>query len=236
DKETGLYLLKTRCYNSEWGRFITKDTIDYLEPDKVYGLNLYAYCMNDPINYSQTPIGSWLLPIKSSNGKNSIFNKILASGSFRKALFFGNGIITAFYANGSANAKINSKEGNFEIGAYGNFSLLNANGQIGIGNEKFNVSLVSVVDIITISGMLGIKINEDEHEYFAGIDATIAALTASAGVKVEFLGAQIEVECSVKALSASFKFGIEIRNGEIRYKSGFALLFGYDIYITFKIA
>ena len=52
DKETGLYLLKTRCYNSEWGRFITKDTIDYLEPDKVYGLNLYAYCMNDPINYS----------------------------------------------------------------------------------------------------------------------------------------------------------------------------------------
>ena len=52
DKETGLYLLKTRCYNSEWGRFITKDTIDYLEPDKVYGLNLYAYCMNDPMNYS----------------------------------------------------------------------------------------------------------------------------------------------------------------------------------------
>ena len=26
--------------------------MDYLEPDKVYGLNLYAYCMNDPVNYS----------------------------------------------------------------------------------------------------------------------------------------------------------------------------------------
>ncbi len=26
--------------------------MDYLEPDMVYGLNLYEYCMNDPVNYS----------------------------------------------------------------------------------------------------------------------------------------------------------------------------------------
>ncbi len=41
--------------------------MDYLEPDMVYGLNLYAYCMNDPINYSDPSghvvISSFILAI-----------------------------------------------------------------------------------------------------------------------------------------------------------------------------
>ena len=49
DTNTGLYYLKSRFYDPETGRFLNADTIDYLEPDKINGLNLYAYCGNNPI-------------------------------------------------------------------------------------------------------------------------------------------------------------------------------------------
>ena len=49
DVETGLYYLKTRYYDPEVGRFITIDDISYLAPDTINGLNLYAYCGNNPV-------------------------------------------------------------------------------------------------------------------------------------------------------------------------------------------
>ena len=52
DTETNLYFLKTRYYDPEIGRFMTIDDISYLDPDSINGLNLYAYCLNNPIIYS----------------------------------------------------------------------------------------------------------------------------------------------------------------------------------------
>ena len=51
DRETGLYYLNARYYNPQWRRFISPDSTDYLDPETPNGLNLYAYCNNDPINY-----------------------------------------------------------------------------------------------------------------------------------------------------------------------------------------
>ena len=51
DSETGLYYLNARYYNPEWRRFISPDDTAYLDPESANGLNLYAYCGNDPINY-----------------------------------------------------------------------------------------------------------------------------------------------------------------------------------------
>jgi len=50
DTETDLYFLKTRYYDPEIGRFITIDDISYLDPETINGLNLYAYCGNNPVN------------------------------------------------------------------------------------------------------------------------------------------------------------------------------------------
>ena len=50
DTETNLYFLKTRYYDPETGRFITIDDISYLDPESINGLNLYAYCGNNPVN------------------------------------------------------------------------------------------------------------------------------------------------------------------------------------------
>lgn len=54
DTETGFYFLKTRYYDPEIGRFMTIDDISYLDPDNINGLNLYAYCGNDPVNNSDS--------------------------------------------------------------------------------------------------------------------------------------------------------------------------------------
>ena len=54
DTETNLYFLKTRYYDPEIGRFITIDDISYLDPDSINGLNLYAYCGNNPVMLSDS--------------------------------------------------------------------------------------------------------------------------------------------------------------------------------------
>ena len=49
DEEMSLYYLKSRYYDPEVGRFMTIDGIEYLEPETINGLNLYAYCGNNPV-------------------------------------------------------------------------------------------------------------------------------------------------------------------------------------------
>ena len=49
DTETELYYLKSRYYDPKIGRFITIDDHSYLDPDTINGVNLYAYCGNNPV-------------------------------------------------------------------------------------------------------------------------------------------------------------------------------------------
>ncbi len=51
DSDLGMYYLTTRYYDPKTGRFINADTIEYLKPDAINGLNLYAYCKNNPLRY-----------------------------------------------------------------------------------------------------------------------------------------------------------------------------------------
>lgn len=48
DEETGLYYLMTRYYDSNSGRFISKDTFHGFEDDS-QSLNQYVYCANNPV-------------------------------------------------------------------------------------------------------------------------------------------------------------------------------------------
>ena len=51
DNETKLWYLNSRYYDSEVGRFLTPDSLDYLDPETLGGLNRYTYCGNNPVNY-----------------------------------------------------------------------------------------------------------------------------------------------------------------------------------------
>ncbi len=51
DVETKLYYLNARYYDPELCRFISADETQYLDPNSVNGLNLYAYCGNNPVMF-----------------------------------------------------------------------------------------------------------------------------------------------------------------------------------------
>ena len=55
-----------RYYNLEWGRCISPDSIEYLDPTSINGLNLYAYCGNDPVNYTD----------RSGHGPDSVWKTL----------------------------------------------------------------------------------------------------------------------------------------------------------------
>lgn len=64
DGETDLYYLQTRYYDPTTGRFVTIDGIEYADPETLNGLNLYAYCGNNPVmNVDPTGTVFWLIPI-----------------------------------------------------------------------------------------------------------------------------------------------------------------------------
>ena len=48
----------TRYYDTQIGRFISPDTPDYLAPDIVGGVDLYAYCRYNPV-MRKDPTGHW---------------------------------------------------------------------------------------------------------------------------------------------------------------------------------
>ena len=50
--ETGWFWLSSRYYSPELCRFISPDDVEYLDPESVNGLNLYCYCLNNPIMYA----------------------------------------------------------------------------------------------------------------------------------------------------------------------------------------
>ena len=65
DSETDLYFLQTRYYDPVVGRFISRDSIEYADPETICGLNLYVYCGNNPVMatdpYGTTAWWEWLL-------------------------------------------------------------------------------------------------------------------------------------------------------------------------------
>ena len=60
DSEIKLYFLKSRYYDPETGRFISQDKVSYLDPKTINGLNLYAYCGNNPVmRVDESGCGWW---------------------------------------------------------------------------------------------------------------------------------------------------------------------------------
>ncbi|MFR3418472.1 MAG: RHS repeat-associated core domain-containing protein [Christensenellales bacterium] len=53
DEETGFYYLQSRYYNPEVGRFISSDVL-LSTGQGVLGHNAYAYCLNNPVNMSDS--------------------------------------------------------------------------------------------------------------------------------------------------------------------------------------
>jgi len=80
DAETGLYYLNSRYYDPVVGRFVSADGLVAGVGGDVRGYNLYAYCMNNPVNLSDeagnwpawaTKAGNWIKE-KAINAYNTV--------------------------------------------------------------------------------------------------------------------------------------------------------------------
>ncbi len=91
DTETELYYLEARYYDPDTGRFISQDEIDFILPNHLTGLNLFAYCSDNPIMYTD-PSGNFFLTalivgaiagavIGATVGGVSAYNDAKASGA-----------------------------------------------------------------------------------------------------------------------------------------------------------
>ena len=64
DVETQLFYCNSRYYSPELCRFISPDSIEYLDPQSINGLNLYCYCLNNPIMYAD-PSGHFVITLSA---------------------------------------------------------------------------------------------------------------------------------------------------------------------------
>ena len=92
DTDLGFYLLESRYYDPETGRFINADGVldNRVEGNK----NLYAYCANDPINYCDEN-GRWLASmvagavIGAASGAITAWAKGGSKKDIKRAAFYG---------------------------------------------------------------------------------------------------------------------------------------------------
>ena len=98
DVETGLYYLQTRYYDPEVGRFLNMDSISYADPEQIHGLNLYAYCGNDPVN-NIDPTGHFLVALLLALGgivAGGLITGTVAAANRPKGESFGGAFLGGF--------------------------------------------------------------------------------------------------------------------------------------------
>ena len=90
DEETKLYYLISRYYDPEIGRFISQDSVEYIEPSSISGLNLYVYCCNDPINMYD-PSGNFAISIGLLLAIGGIVGAAIGAGASVAGQYLANG-------------------------------------------------------------------------------------------------------------------------------------------------
>ena len=60
DEESGFYYCKSRYYVVDWCRWLTQDSIEYIDTDSIGGINLFTYCNNNPV-MGMDPTGHFMI-------------------------------------------------------------------------------------------------------------------------------------------------------------------------------
>lgn len=210
DIETGLFMVGHRYYNPEWGRWLSPDDVEYLEPNNINGLNLYCYCQNNPIWKSQLyvfnkSLSSVLVPEKTTN-INIPFSILSKSSSNFWRPHWQN----KWFDTGWPGFFVLSNEG-FEVL---NWSLSIYKGSLYFDNNEEHSIYVSVGNIGAYAGI----------NYKKGIGLDVSANVAEIGYDGRIIDANLE------GLSIGFTY--MYKDGKLELKHGYGW-WGWSLSIDF---
>ena len=245
DTETELYFLQTRYYDPELGRFISQDSLDYADPETINGLNLYAYCNNNPVmhvdpngnawwefwKWDWAKIGAVLVTVALTVGAIAltIVSFGAATGAAICAIGFTVGVVGSLISQSLSGQGINWGKVVFDgawgiIGIAGTTSGVTALGSVilggitGAGQSYFS-------DMIFNDGKVNYK-----NLIYSTIGGAIGGLFAGAGAKSTILAVQGSRQILTNTIANGSKKFIG-KATEIFAKNAFKLLQSFGLYL-----
>ncbi len=202
DEDMKLYYLQSRYYDPETGRFINADDVSYLDPETIHGLNLYAYCLNNPImnidSQGNVCVPNSIILLLQKRYDYFMFDHVMSTSSSQKLI---GGMIGAFLFDITYTATVqspsnsplftfydfnnesNSKGIGYDFGFIGR-SIYFKDNITGIGvKTKLNpwISVSNEISVLGISIGASVTIGGTSHELSVNIGwGTILFATATA--------------------------------------------------------
>ena len=213
DKELNLYYLQTRYYDPETGRFINADGIEYAleQLQQLNGLNLYAYCFNNPIMGvdEDGTIRIWLAWALTGLAVVAAVAVSIATVGIGVAVGatvigfsvgFTSSVVGQYHANGKDWLKVN-----FKMAAY--------DGMIGAVNGAIATTGIGLIGSVTLGAVSGglssigsdILFNDGEIQWdnfgWSVLGGAVSGLISGAGAKKDIL----KLQHSNKILNSTIK-------------------------------
>ena len=213
DKELNLYYLQTRYYDPQTGRFINADGIEYAleQLQQLNGLNLYAYCFNNPIMGvdEDGTIPKWLAWALTGLAVVAAVAVSIATVGIGVAVGatvigfsvgFTSSVVGQYHANGKDWLKVN-----FKMAAY--------DGMIGAVNGAIATTGIGLIGSVTLGAVSGglssigsdILFNDGEIQWdnfgWSVLGGAVSGLISGAGAKKDIL----KLQHSNKILNSTIK-------------------------------
>ena len=185
DSETGFYYLQSRYYDPENHRFINADTYASTDSSDAISCNVFAYCLNDPVNRSDSDGNKSLKDIAKSAIKGFVKHVVKPVNNWTAKQISK---LDFTYSTG--------------LGLSGSFGIWNMSGQLGLsidsgGNVEMQYTVggavttgsgVSLMNYQTITNAPNVtNLHDDGYQVGASVGVPIYNIPAAAGADINII-------------------------------------------------
>ena len=185
DSETGFYYLQSRYYDPENHRFINADIYASTDSGNAISCNVFAYCLNDPVNRSDSDGNKSLKDIAKSAIKGFVKHVVKPVNNWTAKQISK---LDFAYSTG--------------LGLSGSFGIWNMSGQLGLsidsgGNVEMQYTVggavttgsgVSLMNYQTITNAPNVtNLHDDGYQVGASVGVPIYNIPAAAGADINII-------------------------------------------------
>ena len=185
DSETGFYYLQSRYYDPENHRFINADSYASTDSSDAISCNVFAYCLNDPVNRSDSDGNKSLKDIAKSAIKGFVKHVVKPVNNWTAKQISK---LDFTYSTG--------------LGLSGSFGIWNMSGQLGLsidsgGNVEMQYTVggavttgsgVSLMNYQTITNAPNVtNLHDDGYQVGASVGVPIYNIPAAAGADINII-------------------------------------------------